>query len=200
MEIIKPYLLAFIPIFVAIDVLGLLPMYMFLTEDLEKDEKDRTIVLSIITALIVSIGFVFVGKGVFLVLGIRVADFLVAGGILLFIIAINNILTEEKKEKQRLSSKLLGIVPLGTPLIIGPAVFTATLIVLDTRGILPTLTGIFLNIILVGVVFKMSNFLMQKIGVTGMQVISKLTSIMLSAYAVMMIRRGIAEIIAFYTG
>lgn len=197
MELFKSYLLAFIPIFVAVDVLGLLPMYMFLTEGLKRHEKNRVIWLSVLTALIVSIGFVFIGKAIFLILGIRVSDFLVAGGILLFIIAINDILSSEKR-KPKPSSKMVGVVPLGMPLMVGPAVLTTTLIVLDTHGIFPTLTGLVLNIILVGIIFKGSNFFISRIGINGIRAASKLTSIMLSAYGVMMIRRGIAEIIIFY--
>lgn len=197
MELFKPYFLAFIPIFVAVDVLGLLPMYMFLTEGLKRHEKNRVVWLSVLTALIVSIGFVFIGKAIFLALGIRVSDFLVAGGILLFIMAINDILSAEKR-KPKLSSKMVGVVPLGMPLMVGPAVLTTTLIVLDTHGIFPTLTGLVLNIILVGIIFKGSNFFISRIGITGIRAASKLTSIMLSAYGVMMIRRGIAETITFY--
>ena len=90
--VLKSYLLAFIPICVAFDVLGLIPMFMFFTEDLDHAEKTKAIGLAMITALIVSVGFVFIGKGILLILGIQVSDFLVAGGILLFIIAINDIL------------------------------------------------------------------------------------------------------------
>ncbi|MBD3272375.1 MAG: NAAT family transporter [Elusimicrobia bacterium] len=194
---LNAYILSFIPIFVAVDVLGLVPMYMFLTEKLSDTEKNKAISMSVITALIVSIGFVFIGKGIFIILGIRVSDFLVAGGILLFIIAIIDIVSSEKK-KVKISSKTVGVVPLGMPLMVGPAVLTTTLIVLDTHGFAPTLVALLTNIILVGLIFKMSHFLIKRIGVTGIQAASKLTSIMLSAYAVMMIRRGIAEIIAFY--
>ena len=146
---------------------------------------------------VVSIGFVFIGKGILFVLGIRVSDFLVAGGVLLFIIAINDILSSPKT-KVKTTSKMVGVVPLGMPLMVGPAVLTATMIVLETHGILPTLTGLLLNVLLVGLGFLMSKYLIVKIGVTGVQAASKLTSIMLSAYAVMMVRRGIAEIISFY--
>lgn len=195
--ILKSYILAFIPICVAFDVLGLIPMFVFITEDLDHNEKTKAIGLAVVTALIVSIGFVFIGKGILFVLGIQVADFLVAGGVLLFIIAMKDILSTSK-QKITTTSRLVGVVPLGMPLMVGPAVLTATMIVLETHGIVPTLVGLLLNVLLVGFGFFISKLLVLKIGVTGIQAASKLTSIMLSAYAVMMIRRGIAEIISFY--
>ena len=192
-ELIKPYMLAFVPLFVALDVLGLLPIYIFFTEDVSEQQKDRVIWLSVATALAVSVGFMLLGRAVFRLLGIRVSDFLVAGGALLFVIAITDILSAEKS-RTKLPIDTMGVVPLGMPLMAGPAVLTTTLILLDAHGIWPTLVGLFLNIILAGVVFKLAGFFFSSIGAIGLRAVSKLTSILLSAYAVMMIRMGLAEI------
>ena len=59
------YLLAFIPIFVAVDALGTLPIYISLTEGLHKKKKIRVIYHSIITAVCLAVGFIFLGKAVF---------------------------------------------------------------------------------------------------------------------------------------
>lgn len=194
---IQTFLHAFIPLFIAVDALGLIPIFMSLTGELEEKEKHRAVSLSVATALLVSLGFVFLGKTVFLILDIRISDFLVAGGVLLFIIAINDLLSVEKK-KYVMSSKMVGIVPLGTPLIVGPAVLTTSFIILDSYGISLTIMALILNIVLAGLIFRISNFLLKLVGTTGIRAISKLTSIILSAYGVMMIRKGMVEIVTHY--
>ena len=74
------FLLAFIPLFIAIDVVGILPIFMSLVDGIEKPQKTKIVNQSVITALSVSIGFLALGKFVFSVLGIEIYDFKMAGG------------------------------------------------------------------------------------------------------------------------
>jgi len=85
-------LLAFIPVFVAVDAVGVLPIFVSLTSQMTAKERSRTIVQSMATALVLAIGFVFLGKAIFRVLGITVGDFMIAGGAILFCLAITDIL------------------------------------------------------------------------------------------------------------
>jgi len=80
----KNILLAFIPIFVAVDAIGVIPIFVSLTRQIEKKEKGEIIFQSIFTALGLTLGFIFVGKAVFKFLNITVADFMIAGGAILF--------------------------------------------------------------------------------------------------------------------
>lgn len=90
--------LPFIPLFVAFDPLGILPIFVSLTSEMEPSERKRVIRQSTLTAFLVSIGFLGAGKSVFAVLGISVSDFKIAGGILLFIIAIVDLIFPRKLE------------------------------------------------------------------------------------------------------
>ena len=135
----KTFWLAFIPIFVAVDALGVLPLFISLTESMKKADRERVVRDSMITAAAIAIAFIFVGKSVFRFLGISVYDFMIAGGLLLFIIAINDLLRAEKSKSAK--GNMLGVVPLGMPLIVGPAVLTTSLIILDTYGLAPTVTA-----------------------------------------------------------
>jgi multiple antibiotic resistance protein len=71
-----------------------------------------------VTVLLVAIAFVIVGMGIFMFLNITVADFMIAGGTLLFIISIRNILVAETKT-YIVDPDIVGVVPL----ITGPAVY-----------------------------------------------------------------------------
>ncbi len=184
----KEYILSFIPIFIAMDAIGLLPIYITLTKSFSGKKKKSILFTSLITAFLVAIFFIFVGKSIFLIIGITMQDFMIAGGIILFCISIIDLL---KQEKRAVVADDISVVPLGTPLITGPAVLTTSLILLDQYGILPTVTSIIVNIIITGVIFYFSGFLVKLIGKTGTNAISKVMSLLLAAIAVMMIRKGL---------
>lgn len=187
-------LLAFIPIFIAVDAPGVLPIFISLTKGFSKSEKKRIIIQSIFTAICLAVGFVFLGKAIFKFLGITAADFMVAGGAILFCIAIMDILNPEKK--RRIPARELGAVPLGTPLIVGPAVLTTSLVIISEYGLSAALVSIIINVLLAGVIFYSSNILIKILGEAGTKAISKIISLLLAAIAVMIIRKGILQLIA----
>ncbi len=190
----KSFILAFIPIFVAVDALGTLPIFISLTEDLAERKKRGIIYQSVLTAALVGISFIFIGKGIFALLGITVADFMVAGGILLLGMALMDLLTPEKTRKN-IEPQTLGVVPLGTPLMVGPAVLTTILMLVDVYGLLPTLLALLINILLAGLIFLTAEYILRMLGRTGIKAISRVTSILLAAIAVMLIRKGLSQLI-----
>ena len=187
-------LLAFIPIFVAVDAIGVLPIFISFTHGLKKKERSRIIIQSMLTAICLAVSFVFLGKVVFKLLGITVGDFMIAGGAVLFSIAITDIMAASKK--RRMPAKELGSVPLGTPLIVGPAVLTTSLIIIGEYGIYATLISILVNVLLAGLIFSLSNVLIKVLGEGGSKALSKVTSLLLAAIAVMMIRKGVIQVIS----
>jgi multiple antibiotic resistance protein len=182
-------LLAFIPVFVAIDVLGVLAIFVSLTHDLEVHKRNRIILQSLLTAATLALGFIFLGKVIFQALGIMVGDFMIAGGAILVCIAIIDLLESEKK--RRLPAESLGVVPLGTPLIVGPAVLTTCLIIVDQYGIIASILSVILNLAIVGIVFYFSENIIKVIGQVGAHALSKIMAIFLAAIGVMMIRKGV---------
>ena len=127
---LKAYFLAFVPVFVAVDALGMLPVFMSLTAGMNHVEKERLVKDSTVTALLVAVCFLFIGRLVFLWLGITISDFLVAGGAILFVISIRDLLSFGKSPA--VPGVAAGVVPLAVPLIVGPAVLTTSLILLNS--------------------------------------------------------------------
>jgi len=193
----KNIILTFIPIFVAMDPIGILPIYLTLTHELSKKEKHKVILQSLITAILVALSFILLGDTLFRFLGITLNDFLIAGGILLLVLAISDILSLEPV-KGRISKKTIGAVPLGTPLIVGPAVLTTSLVQLGTHGLFTTLIAVILNIVIVGIILYTANFFLKLLGETGTRAVSKIINIILASIAVMMIRSGITNIFNLY--
>ncbi len=192
LEIFKTYILAFIPIFVAVDAIGNIPVFVSLVEGASKKQKHKAIIDSVATATIVAILFMLVGKFVFRLLGITIADFQIAGGTLLFIISVRLLMPGAHKGLLADGhGKDIGVFPLGTPLITGPAVLTTTLMMLDTYGMQPTFISLVLNMLIVWVTLAKSELIMKILGASGTRAFSKIMFILLAAIGVMMVRRGV---------
>jgi multiple antibiotic resistance protein len=181
--------LPFIPLFVAFNALGILPIFAFLTTEMSELEQKRVIRQSILTAFLVSIGFLVIGKTIFDLLGILVSDFQIAGGILLFIISIIDLIFPERT--RTFPKETLGIVPIGIPLIVGPAVLTLLLIIIHTYGYFSTLLCLVLNLLIVWLVFGQSHRIMRLMKEGGAKGIGKVFALLLAAFAMMMIRMGL---------
>ena len=191
---LKSFWLCFVPLFVAVDAIGVLPMFLGLTEDLEKPVVRRVLRQSVLTASIVGLSFLAIGKGVLSLLGITVADFMVAGGVLLFVISISDILSAAKV-RRRVDPDSLGAVPLGVPLITGPAVLTTSVLLLNEYGFLPTAAMLVLNILIAGLFFESAEAINGFLGQAGTKTTSKIASLLLAAIAVMIVRKGIELLI-----
>ncbi len=187
-------LLAFIPIFVAVDPIGLLPIFVGLTQDIDVRYRRKIIFLSLITATCLAVGFILLGKVIFEILGITVGDFMIAGGAILFSLSIMDLVHPGKIHQ--VPPEELGAVPIGTPLVVGPAVLTTSLMMLDSHGLIATLIAMLANIVLVGIIFFSSEGLIKILGLAGARVMSKVMSLLLAAIAVMMIRKGIMQFIS----
>jgi len=192
----KIFLLSFIPIFVAMDALGILPFFMGFTEHVKPVEKKKIVTQSIITAFLIGIIFLLLGQWIFKILGVFVADFKIAGGIVLLAISLRDILQHEKGHK--LSAETMGAVPIGTPLITGPAVLTTIIILLDSYGVFITVSSFVVNLIITWVVFSHSDVISRFLGKAGSKAISKIASLLLAAIAVMMIRKGVIDTIVYF--
>jgi len=191
-KIAEPYILSFIPIFVAVDAIGNIPLFISLVGGLSKKQRHKIIVDSITTATVVAILFMFIGKAVLRFIGITISDFQIAGGALLFVIAVRLLLPgAQKSVLSDGHDKDVGVFPLGTPLITGPAVLTTTLMMLDSFGIIPTFVSLLVNMLFVWITLAKADLIIKLMGSSGTRALSKIMYILLAAIAVMMIRRGV---------
>ena len=182
---------AFVPLCVAFDGVGLLPLFWGLSQRLSPRERRRAVSEAVITALIVAIAFLLVSRAVFSLMGLRLADVMVAGGAILSVLSLRDLLLPGKPSKRHYESP--GVVPLGVPLLAGPAVLTMVLLVRDRYGWPVTLAALVANMALVWGLLRSADWLMRQLGRDGAQVISKITSLILTAFGVMLIREGITS-------
>lgn len=187
---LSSFFLAFVPIFVAVDALGTLPLFVGLTQGMPVPDRRKLIRNSVLTALVVAILFLLIGNFTFLWLGITINDFLIAGGAILFILSIRDLM---RVSKDKALPEYMGVVPLAVPLIVGPAVLTSSLILLNEYGFIITTASLVVNIALCGVILTHAHTIGALLGQTGSQTLSKISSLLLAAIGVMLIRRGVFE-------
>lgn len=184
----------FIPLFVAIDIFAVLPVFLSLTHDLSAARKRKVARESILTALIVSLIFIGLGEGIFRILGITNDDFKIAGGLVLLVFAVLDLVRRD--DRARRSRGRFGVVPVGVPLIVGPAVLTTLLVLVDHFGVLATVLSLLINLGIVSVSFQKGQLLVKRIGEGGVIAVSKVMALLLASIAVMMIRLGLQNLIA----
>lgn len=194
-DFFKDLLLSFIPVFIAMDAVGTLPILLGLSETMMARERARMVRLAMLTALLLGLGFIALGKIVFLVMGIEVADFLVAGGLILFILAARELLTERRGEQVAADGEMIGVFPLGTPLIVGPAVLTTLLLLIDRYSIGAVVLSFIINLTIAWLIFAQGNRIASFLGRSGLRAASKIAMLLLAAIAIMMIREGVTEIL-----
>jgi len=194
---IKDLGLSFIPLFMAVDAIGILPFILSLTEHMSPAERPRIIRYAMLTALALGLGFIGIGQAIFFVLGIEVADFLVAGGLILLILSIRHLTTGKLVELQAsVSKEMVGVVPIGTPLVVGPAVLTTLLILTQQYSLPVVLLAFVLNLAFAWLVFAQANRVARLLRGQGLRASSQIATLPLAAIAVMMIRKGVMEILA----
>jgi multiple antibiotic resistance protein len=191
---VKEFWLCFVPLFVAVDAVGAMPMFLSLTQGMTLKNIFTVTVESVLTAAVVAITFLFGGRALLRLLGITIADFMVAGGVIIFAIGIGDLLSADKPER-RLMQGRLGAVPLGVPLITGPAVLTTSLLLLDSYGGAMTAAALMANIVIAGLLFLFASQLNRILGSAGATVISKVANLLMASIGVMIIRKGLAMLL-----
>ena len=185
---------AFIPLCVAFDGPGLLPVFVNLTQRLTTRQRAQVVTEAVVTALAVAVGFLLVSRVILDLMGLALSDLMIAGGAILIVLSLRDLLVPEKPFKGAHESP--GMVPLGVPLLAGPAVLTTVLLVKNQHGWRMTLVALVVNMVVVWILLRAAGWLMRHLGREGVQVISKIASLILTAFGVMLIRHGILSLLA----
>lgn len=186
------FLKSFIALFVAIDVVGALPFLAGLTKSLSERERKKLIYRATISALIIGVVFIFAGRKIFEFLGITESDFKVAGGLLLLIFAIRDLLVTDSHQGAQTPTKV-GLVPIAIPLMMGPAALTTLMVGSEQFGYFMIIGSLFLNLLIVLILFLKAKKVLQLLGDDASDAFNKVFSLLMAAIGVMFIRSGIIE-------
>ncbi len=182
------FIKSLIALLIITDSIGNLPFFIGVTEGASKEERRKIFNNAVITGFILLLIFIFAGTALLDLFNLTMDDLKIAGGILLFLVAIEIMLrgrinVEHKEE--------VGVVPLGCPLLVGPGAITTAMVLLKIYGYLVVLSAIFVCFLLIWLVLYYAEFIYKFLGRNGTLIISKIMAILIAAIAVQFIRQGI---------
>lgn len=186
----------FVPIFVAMDPVGTLPLVLAWTGDLSGRERNRQLRYALLTALGAGLAFLLGGQWLLSVLGVGVPDFQIAGGLVLLVLAIADLVAGGGHEARgSLPSRDFGVVPIGIPILAGPATLTSLLVLQQQFGPVLTTLSLLANLLLAGLLFWQAGSIIRLFGRNGLRAVSKVISLLLAAIAIKFIREGITMVL-----
>jgi multiple antibiotic resistance protein len=197
-------LVAFGSVFSIVDPIAALPVYLALTGREDSVAKHQTALRAAMTCLLVLCLFAAVGPAVFRFFGITIPAFRIAGGLLLFRVAldmlhakVSSTKTTHDEEVDAAGRTDVGVIPVGIPLLSGPGAI-ASVMMLAGKAQSPTQhLALFLAITLVAIlcwlVLRFASFTAKLLGTTGMNLIGRIMGLILAAVAVEFVLEGVRE-------
>ncbi len=185
---------AAIILFIIVDPLGNIPVFMGLTEKMTELQKRKVFDVATLVGFILLLVFAFTGQEIFLIFGISIYSFEVAGGILLLIISIRILFSGGFHENLE-SPESVGAVPIAIPLLVGPGAITTTILNLQAYGVIVTAMAVFVVLILTWTILRFIGSIYRFLGKTGSLVIARVMSLFIAAIAVQYIIIGLEHFI-----
>ncbi len=197
-------LTAFVNFIVIIDPIGVVPFFMSHTAHLDAADRRATALKSITIAAAILLVFTVIGQPLLHYLGVSVAAFRIAGGVLLLLLAVDMVLVKEsgirattpKEEEEATHRPDVAVFPLAVPLIAGPGAITSVILLQSQNaGSLAgqsVVAGVMIVVLLItGLMFLVAGPIMRMLGVTGINVMTRVLGIILAALAVSNILEGL---------
>jgi multiple antibiotic resistance protein len=182
-----------IALFIVIDPIGNIPLFIAFTKKLEKAEHKTVSKTAILTAAALLLLFGVAGTQILQVFGITIFSFMIAGGTLLFIIAIELLTYGEWRFAGSVKEEV-GVVPIAFPLLAGPGSITAVIISYQTSGFLITFLSIIIVMAITYVILRMVNPIYKVLGNRGSMIVSRVFAVIIAAIAVEYIVEGIKNL------
>ena len=182
-----------IALLVILNPIGIVPIYIALTQKMESTKRTELSKTVIITATALLFAFAIAGSLIFAVFGITLYTFMVAGGVLLFIVAIE-LLTGGGWRFVGGSggvSEETGVVPLAFPLLAGPGAITAVIISFESSGLIVTIFSISIAIGTAYVILRYADRLYRVLGKRGSLIVTRVFAVLIAAIAIEYIVDGV---------
>lgn len=184
--------MTFIPLFIVIDAFGNLPFLISAGQDMDRRNQLKMVHYAVLTATVVGLIFLFFGQFILNVMNIKVPEFAIAGGIILLVLSIMYMITGHMVTVVK--EEMVAIVPIGTPLTVGPATITTLLLLAGRFPLFVVLISFALNMLVTWIIFLLSQRIAGFMGRGGLTAISRVFSLLLAAIAVSMVIGGLQSL------
>ena len=190
---------AFVTLFVIMDPLGTIPVFLGLTGGFTMRGRARAAGQAVLVSLGVIVSFALFGQQILDYLGIGIPALQGAGGLLLLLVALD-LLTGRAEDPQRVQDVNVALVPLGTPLLAGPGAIVATIVFVRRADGVPDYVSLALAILAVHLALflalRFSGGIIRVIRDSGIVLVSRIAGLLLSAIAVQLVADSILGFIA----
>ena len=183
-----------IALLVVIDPIGIVPLFISLTEKMEKSERKTVSKTTVITAGVLLLVFAVAGTQILSIFGITIFNFMIAGGVLLFIVSIELLTSGTWRFGDTISGESGGVVPLAFPLLAGPGAITSVIISFQTSGLIVTILSIIIVICITYAILRLVNPIYRLLGRRGSMIITRVFAVFIAGIAVQYIVEGINQI------
>ena len=177
-------------LFIIVDPIGNLPIIVGMTSNLDRSARRKAFRTASYTATALLLLFALIGRELLNLFSISIYSFMIAGGILLFIISMEILIRGEWKAKG-LEAEDLGVVPIAFPLLVGPGAITVTIVNLQLYGILYALSSVIIVMAITWFVLNSSEKIYGFLGRKGSAVIARVMAVFVAAIAIQMILDGL---------
>ena len=182
---------SFISLFIVVDPFGNIPIFIGLTEGIGSGSRRRIFHTATITGFILLLAFALAGRQILNFFGVTLQSFMIAGGILLLIIAVRILVIGGWEER---SPESIGVVPIAVPLLVGPGAITTTIINLETYGLLTTIMSVVLVFVIVWLTLRFIEPIYKVLGRSGSIVIARVMALLIAAIAIQFIIEGLENL------
>jgi multiple antibiotic resistance protein len=179
---------------IVLDPLGLVPVVVVLTRPLKEDERRRVLTRAVLTGLAMLLAFTFAGTAILSLFGVTLDDLRIAGGILLLVLALSLVLSGRLSSEPTPEGNV-GIVPIATPLLVGPGAITASVVLVAASGVLIAFLSVVIACAVTWAILRATPTLYRILGETGSDIIARIMGILLAAIAVGYVREGIMGVL-----
>jgi len=187
-DFMHAFVMTFVPLFIVIDAVGILTFVVKACEGLSLNEQRKVAHISVGTAAVVGLVFLFFGRLILNIMNISVGSFAVAGGVILLVLSIRELVTGQYIDVER--EALTAIVPIGTPLLAGPATITALLLLTNQYQFYIVVISYLLNLLLAWVILMGKDYILRFMGIGGVRAVSNVFNLLLASIAVSMVLEG----------
>ncbi len=197
---------ALVAYFVTVDPLGLVPIFIAITADASAAERHQIALKGVVIGGLVLLLFVLFGRGLLDGLGIGIAAFRIAGGLFLFMLALEMVFERRGERRGGTAGHIasepqtsdIAVFPLGIPLIAGPAAITTTILAAERYArswpqLLSVAAALALIMTATYLALLLGNRIQQYLGPTMINVLSRLLGLLLGALAMQYVIDGVRQ-------
>jgi multiple antibiotic resistance protein len=192
---------AFVTLFVIMDPIGTVPLFLSLTGGMAADQVRRAARQAVLVSFLVIVVFAFFGQRILAYLHVSLPALQCAGGLLLLLVALE-LLTGRGDEPTRQGDANVALVPLGTPLLAGPGAIVATMVfskrVHDTGDFVAVALAVVAVHLCIWVAMSFSIPILRLLGESGILLVTRIAGLLLSAIAVQLVADAVHSFVLAY--